>query len=104
MGRSTADDGRPGARALSGARRPGPRGTCTHHSFRHPLCSASDRQSLWRMCGVRYTEADMSTVEEIKSAIDKLSLEDRAQLERMLHGWVDDEWDRQIAADAAAGR
>lgn len=46
----------------------------------------------------------MSTLEEIKSAIERLSLEDRARLERMLHGWVDDEWDRQIASDAAAGR
>ena len=46
----------------------------------------------------------MSIVEEIKSAIEKLSLEDRARLERMLHGGADDEWDRQMAADAAAGR
>jgi hypothetical protein len=46
----------------------------------------------------------MSTVEEIKSAIEKLSLEDRARLERMLHGWVDDPWDQQMASDAAAGR
>ena len=46
----------------------------------------------------------MSTVEEIKIAIEKLSLEDRARLERLLHGWADDDWDRQIASDAAAGR
>jgi hypothetical protein len=46
----------------------------------------------------------MSTVAEIKSAIDKLSLSERGELERWLHGWTDDEWDRQIAQDAAAGR
>jgi hypothetical protein len=46
----------------------------------------------------------MSTVEEIKAAIEKLSIDDRARLERLLHGWADDEWDRQIAADASAGR
>jgi hypothetical protein len=46
----------------------------------------------------------MSTVEEIKAAIDKLSLSERARLERMLHGWADDEWDRQVADDAATGR
>jgi hypothetical protein len=46
----------------------------------------------------------MSTAEEIKAAIDKLPLSERARLERMLHGWTDDEWDQQIAADAAAGK
>ena len=46
----------------------------------------------------------VSTVEEIKAAITKLTLSERGQLERWLHGWQDDEWDRQIADDAAAGR
>jgi hypothetical protein len=46
----------------------------------------------------------MSTVEEIKAAIDTLSLSERGQLERMLHGWTDDEWDRQITDDASSGR
>jgi hypothetical protein len=46
----------------------------------------------------------MSTVEEIKAAIDKLSLSERARLERILHQWTDDEWDKQIAQDAASGR
>ncbi|HEY7089104.1 MAG TPA: hypothetical protein VH518_13500 [Tepidisphaeraceae bacterium] len=45
----------------------------------------------------------MSTVEEIKAAIDKLPLSERARLERMLHGWTDDEWDQQISSDAAKG-
>jgi len=46
----------------------------------------------------------MTTIEEIKAAIEKLSLSERAQLERWLHGWTDDEWDRQIMADADAGK
>jgi len=46
----------------------------------------------------------MTTIEEIKAAIEKLSLSERAQLERWLHGWADDEWDRQIMADADAGK
>lgn len=46
----------------------------------------------------------MSTVEEIKVAIGKLSLSERGELERWLHGWTDDEWDEQMNADAAAGR
>ena len=44
------------------------------------------------------------SVEEIKLAIDKLSLSDRQRLERMLHGWEDDEWDQQISRDAASGK
>ena len=48
--------------------------------------------------------AVMSTVQEIKAAIEKLSLSERGELERWLHGWEDDEWDRQIAADAASGK
>ncbi len=46
----------------------------------------------------------MSTVQEIKSAIEQLPLEDRAALIADLCGWSDDEWDRQMKADAAAGR
>ncbi|HEV7300961.1 MAG TPA: hypothetical protein VGN72_16455 [Tepidisphaeraceae bacterium] len=46
----------------------------------------------------------MSTVEEIKEAIDRLTPEERAKLERMLHGDADDEWDRQMRDDAEAGR
>ncbi len=46
----------------------------------------------------------MSTVDEIKAAIERLSLEERAELARWLHGWTDDAWDRQMADDLAAGR
>jgi hypothetical protein len=46
----------------------------------------------------------MSTIEEIKAAITQLSLEERAELARWLHGWTDDPWDRQMAEDIAAGR
>jgi hypothetical protein len=46
----------------------------------------------------------MSTVEEIKSAIAKLSLEQRAEIVAELCGGTDDDWDRQMKADAAVGK
>ena len=46
----------------------------------------------------------MSTIEEIKSAIQQLSMEERAELARWLHGWEDDDWDKQMAADFEAGK
>jgi hypothetical protein len=45
----------------------------------------------------------MSTVAEIKSEIDKLSPQERCELEALLHPWVDDNWDRQMQADAEPG-
>jgi len=44
------------------------------------------------------------SVEEIKAAIPQLSLEERAELARCLHEWEDDEWDRQMRQDVAAGK
>ena len=46
----------------------------------------------------------MSTVEEIKTAISRLSLEERAEIAAELCGWADDEWDKQMKADAVAGK
>ena len=46
----------------------------------------------------------MSTVEEIKAAISKLSLSERGEIARWFHGWSDDEWDRQMADDLGAGK
>ena len=46
----------------------------------------------------------MSTVQEIKSAIERLPLEERAALVAELCGWTDDEWDRRMKADAKAGK
>ncbi len=46
----------------------------------------------------------MSTVTEIKSAIGQLSLEERAEILSDLCDWPDDDWDRQMKADAAAGK
>ncbi|MBI3879611.1 MAG: hypothetical protein HY301_06050 [Verrucomicrobia bacterium] len=46
----------------------------------------------------------MSTVQEIKAAIPKLTLEERAEVARCLHGWADDEWDEQMKRDLAAGK
>ena len=46
----------------------------------------------------------MGTVEEIRTAIERLPLEERAQIIAKLCGWGDDEWDRQMKADSAAGK
>ena len=44
------------------------------------------------------------TVEEIKAAIPKLTLEERAEVARCLHGWEEDDWDKQMQGDLAAGK
>jgi hypothetical protein len=45
----------------------------------------------------------MSTVAEIKAAIDQLSPQERCELEALLHPWEADDWDGQMAADAEPG-
>ncbi len=45
----------------------------------------------------------MSTVVEIKQAIDQLSPKERCELEALLHPYEDDDWDRQMAEDAKPG-
>ena len=46
----------------------------------------------------------MSTVAEIKEALAKLTLEERAEILTEFCGWSDDDWDRQMKADATAGK
>jgi hypothetical protein len=46
----------------------------------------------------------MSTVESIRTAIKLLSVEERAEITAELCGWTDDDWDRQMQADGAAGK
>jgi hypothetical protein len=46
----------------------------------------------------------VTIVQEIKAAISKLTLEERAEVARWLHGWEDDEWDDQMKRDLAAGK
>ena len=41
---------------------------------------------------------------EIKTAIEQLSFEERAQLAAWMHGWKDDEWDEQMKRDIASGK
>jgi hypothetical protein len=45
----------------------------------------------------------MSTVAEIKAAIDQLSPQQRCELEALLHPWAEDDWDRRMIADAEIG-
>ena len=46
----------------------------------------------------------MSTVAEIKEAIAQLSPEEYCELMAALFPHADDDWDRQMKADASAGR
>ncbi len=41
---------------------------------------------------------------EIKSAIEQLSFEERAELAGWLHGWKDDEGNEQMKRDIANGK
>jgi hypothetical protein len=41
---------------------------------------------------------------EIKTAIEQLSFEQRAELAAWLHGWNDDEWDEQMKLDVGSGK
>jgi len=45
----------------------------------------------------------VSTVAEIKAAVSKLSLSERAEFAKWFNDWTDDDWDRQMAADFAPG-
>jgi hypothetical protein len=45
----------------------------------------------------------MSTVAEIKAAIDQLSSQERCELEALLRPWTEDDWDHQMANDAKPG-
>jgi hypothetical protein len=44
------------------------------------------------------------SVREIKEAVMRLSLEERAEVAACLHSWNDDEWDQQMRHDLAAGK
>ena len=46
----------------------------------------------------------MSTILEIQEAIVVLPEEERVALKDWLNAFEEDEWDRQITADAASGR
>jgi len=46
----------------------------------------------------------MSTVTEIKEAIDRLAPQEYCELMSVLHPFEDDDWDRQMKADATAGK
>ena len=46
----------------------------------------------------------MSTVAEIRQAIEKLGAQERAELMSEFVQWEDDDWDRQMKADAVAGK
>ena len=44
------------------------------------------------------------SVQEIKAAVQHLTLEERAEVAACLHSWNDDEWDKQMKRDLASGK
>jgi hypothetical protein len=63
------------------------------------------RSEIWfALPGCASFLTGMSTVQEIRTAIERLPVEERATLVAELCGWVDDDWDRRLKADAAAGK
>ena len=44
------------------------------------------------------------SVQEIKEAVQSLSLQERAEVAACLHSWNDDEWDEQMKRDLASGK
>jgi hypothetical protein len=56
------------------------------------LTAASEQAIVW--C--------MTKVQEIKATIDKLSFQERCELNALLNPLLDDEWDEQMRADTEA--
>ena len=44
------------------------------------------------------------SVQEIKEALQHLTLEERAEVAACLHSWTDDEWDEKMKRDLASGK
>jgi hypothetical protein len=44
------------------------------------------------------------SVQEIKAAVQSLTIEERAEVAACLHSWNDDEWDEQMKRDLASGK
>jgi hypothetical protein len=44
------------------------------------------------------------SVQQIKDAIQEITLEERAEVAACLHEWKDDAWDAQMKRDLAAGK
>jgi len=67
--------------------------------------SANVRTALGDATSRRRDQSNRAmTVEEIKAAIPSLTLEERAEIIAELSAWTDDDWDRQMTSDAAAGK
>ena len=44
------------------------------------------------------------SVQEIKEAVQYLSLEERAEVAACLHSWSDDQWDAKMKRDLSSGK
>ena len=66
------------------------------HSFRLDYRNLEEQLSDGKIANV--------SLPEIKTAIEQLSFEERAELAAWLHGWNDDEWDEQMKRDIGSGK
>jgi len=73
----------------------GVRASC-RHCFRLDYRNLEEQLSDGKIANV--------SLAEIKTAIEQLSFEERAELAAWLHGWKDDEWDEQMKRDIASGK
>jgi hypothetical protein len=46
----------------------------------------------------------VSTLQDIKKAVQNLSLEERAEFAKWFNGWEDDDWDKQMKRDVSRGK
>lgn len=44
------------------------------------------------------------SVQEIKEAVQQLSLEEKAEVAACLHAWTDDAWDEELKRDVGSGK
>ncbi len=73
-------------------------------TFRFQTVNKGRFKSRFAKGGLPNIVAFMSTVQEIKAAIEQLPLEERAALVAELCGWMDDDWDRRMKTDANSGK
>ena len=66
-----------------------------YRHFQTALRNLEERLSSGKIANV--------SLPEIKTAIEQLSFEERAELAAWLHGWNDDDWDEQMKRDIATG-
>ena len=102
MARLRADRSNCAGQAFCPARHSSSRGRSTVTEPRVSAALATKRGGALTAGSRGATVWGMTKVEEIKAEIDKLSFEERCELNALLNPLPDDEWDKQMRADAGA--